>query len=302
MKSGINRNLPIVIDIEDKITALEEKITPEGIINCNIRSMTSLVGEISNYATCYHNKSPQTDKQREKYLEWINILSICNGKSIDYAKTGVIFHVPRHIARYAKPLPYFMKYAGEYYGTLNKLNKSQSNMNRLCWEIEKWHKKLKFKRYYNDFDYHIMMDDNISHDENKFMQLDSLYIEYQKEMQELGKQNAIIKNYNDYKNYFDDDLTKEEVKNTKINWNYYYNSYKDKAKLICPNQKELANLVVKLCYEKYSKKNKKFIWIVASQGILENLKQTAIKLPIEDKNGYFEYLGNRYSLQEVIFD
>ena len=83
IKSGINRNLPIVIDMEDKVTALKEEINTDNIIECTIRSMTSLVGESSNCATCYHNKSPRTDEQRKKYLEYINILSIVNGKAID---------------------------------------------------------------------------------------------------------------------------------------------------------------------------------------------------------------------------
>jgi len=126
-----------------------------------------------------------------------------------------------------------------------------------------------------------------------------LYIEYIKEMKELGKQVALSKNYEEYKNHFGEGLSKEVIINTKINWKYYYNQYKLRAKDICPNQKELANLVVELCYGKYPKKNKKFIWIVASQGVINNLKQSPLSLPIEDKNGEYEYLGRLYSLREV---
>ena len=299
MKSGIQRDLPIIIDIEDKVTALKETINEDNIVECNIRSMVSLVGEISNHATCYHNKSPQTDKQKQKYLDYINILSVCAGKSIDFAKTGILFKVPRHIVKYARPLPYFMKYVRDYYNNLKKFNKSQSNMNRLAWDIEKWHRKIRFKRTYSDFDYKIMIDDDIEFDEIKFNKLERLYLKYLKEMAELGKQNALSKNYEKYKNYFNDDLTKYEIVNTKINWKYYYEKYKKKARLICPNQKELANLVVELCYGKYPKKNKRFIWVVASPGIINNIKQTNIKLPIEDVNGEYEYLGFKYSLKEV---
>jgi len=301
MKNGIKRDLPIVIDMEDKVTALKEDINIDNIIECTIRSMTSLVGESSNCATCYHNKSPKSDEQRQKYLGYINILSIVNGKAIDFAKTGIIFNIPRHIAKYSKPLPYFMKYAGKYYKNLKKFNKSQSNLNRLAWHIEKWHKEIRFKRKFNNFNYNIMIDDSIPFDEDKFNKLEELYLEYLKEMKELGKQNAISKSYDDYKNYFgnNDKLTKQEVLNTNINWDYYFNIYKEKANDICFNQKELANLSVKLCYEKYLKKNKKFIWIIASQGIIDNLIQVNIMLPIEDENGEYEYLGNNYKLQEV---
>ena len=301
MKSGIKLDLPIVLDMEDKITALKEDINTDNIIECTIRSMTSLVGESSNCATCYHNKSPKSDEQRKKYLEWINILSIVNGKAIDFAKTGVIFNIPRHIAKYSKPLPYFMKYAGKYYKNLKKFNKSQSNLNRLAWHIEKWHKQIRFKRKFNDFDYNIMIDDSIPYNEDKFNKLEELYLEYLKEMKELGKQSAISNNYDNYKYYFDnnDKLTRQDVLNTKVNWDYYLNIYKDKANIICSNQKELANLCVKLCYEKYLKKNKKFIWTVSSQGIIDNLQQVNTELPIGDNNGDYEYLGKNYKLQEV---
>lgn len=299
IKSGINRNLPIVIDMEDKITALEEEFMKENIVECTLRSMVDLIGEASNCATSYHNKTPQTKEQKQKYLEYINILSIVNGKAIDYAKTGVLFNIPRHMAKYSKPLPYFMKYAGDYYSNLKKFNRSPSNMNRLCWVIERWHKKIRFKQTFDDFDYRIMVDESIPFDERKFKRLERLYLHYLKTIQELGKQSALSKSYENYKYYFDDDLTKEEVLNTTINWNYYYERYSRIANMICLNPKELANLIVKLCYEKYPKKNKKFIWIIAGQGILENLKQTKVLLPTENENGQYEYLGRKYSLKEV---
>ena len=224
---------------------------------------------------------------------------MCAGKSIDYAKTGIIFHVPRHIAKYAKPLPYFMKYVGDYYRKIKRFNKAQSNMNRLAWDIEKWHKEIRFKRKYKDFDYNIMIDENISLNQDKMDKLEEIYLDFLKKMKELGKQNALSKNYDEYKDYFGDDVSKEEVMNTKINWNYYYDQYRMMAEKICHNKKELANLAVKLCYEKHPKKNKKFMWIVAGEGIVENIKQVDIMLPIEDRNGEYEYLGNTYKLQEV---
>lgn len=298
IKSGINRELPIVIDIEDKITAKEEEISDEGVIESTIRSMVSLVGELSNYATCYHNKTPQTEKQKQKYLEYINILSIINGKSIDFAKTGVIFHAPRHIVKYAKPLPYFMKYAGKYYGSMGKLSKAKSNLNRLSWDIEKWEKKIRFKHKYKEFNYKIMIDEDILWNIDIFNEIEQLYLDFDKQSKELQKQTGLQKDYQQYINYFNG-LNKEEILNTKVNWGYYYQIYKDKVKQICPNNKELANYAVELCYSKFPKKSKKFMWIVASQGILDNIKQQPIQLPIEDENGQYEYLGYKYNLKEV---
>jgi hypothetical protein len=298
MKSGINQNLPVVIDIDDKITALEEEINEVNIIDCQIRSMVSLVGEISNYATCYHNKMAKTEDQKQKYLGYINLLSVINGKSIDYSKTGILWHVPRHIAKYSKPLPYFIKYAGEYYKNKKLLSKAQSNLNRLAFAVEKWEKKIRFKKKYKEFNYNIMIDNNIEFNQDKYNKIEQLYIEFDSEMKDLRKLSGMLKNPDEYKDYFED-MSKKQMIETEIHWGYYYELYKNKAKQICKNNKELANLVVKLCYEKYPKKSKKFIWIVAGQGIVENLKQQNIQLPIKDKNGNYEYLGKYYKLQEV---
>ena len=83
MKKGVNRDIPIVIDIEDKVTVLEEEDTPENRLKVTLRGMNSLIGETSNCATSYHNKQPQTQKQKDKYESYIDLLSVINGKAIN---------------------------------------------------------------------------------------------------------------------------------------------------------------------------------------------------------------------------
>ena len=205
--------------------------------------------------------------------------------------------MPRHIARVAKPIPYFMKYASEYYSKLKKFNKSQSNMNRLCFAIEKMVNEIRFKRKYKDFDYNIMIDNTIPFDEYKFKQLEELYLEFSKEISELGKQNSMLKNKDVYENYFSN-LDKKIFEYTDINWEFYYEKYKKRANEIA-EQKELANMAVELCYKRYKTKSKKFIWIISGQGVIDNIIQTKIELPIQDINGKYEYLGKKYNLKEV---
>lgn len=79
MMKGVDRNAKIVIDIEDKVTALAEKDTIQNRTACIMRSLKSLIGEISNYASCYHNKTPKTEKQKETYARYVDLLSITNG-------------------------------------------------------------------------------------------------------------------------------------------------------------------------------------------------------------------------------
>ena len=80
--SGVDRSCPVVIDVEDKITALSEDVVPENVLKLIKRTLHSMIGETSNCATAYHNKIAGTEEQRKKYQNYVNLLSIINGKSI----------------------------------------------------------------------------------------------------------------------------------------------------------------------------------------------------------------------------
>jgi hypothetical protein len=293
IKSGVDREVSVVMDIDDKITALAEEDTAENRLALVLRTMNSLIGETSNCATGYHNKMPKTIEQKKKYESYIDLLSVINGKAIDYAKTGVLFNIPRHIAKYSKPLPYFMKYANNYYNSLAKFSKANSNMNRLCFELEKWDRKIRFKRTYKNFDYQIMINKDIEIDQKIYKKIEDIFLKFCKEMNELSKDQAVIRKYGSQ------GVSKEDTSNFVLNWREYYKKYSDLCAKKCPDKKMLANIAVQLCYISHPHKNKKFMWIVAADGILENIKQVDIKLPLFSKYGDYEYLGKRYFLKEI---
>lgn len=297
MKSGVDRNIPIMIDVDDKITTIKERETPQARLTVILRGMISLIGEGSNRASAYHNKMPKSKEQKELYNKYIDILATCVGKSIDYRKTGVLFNIPRHIAKYAKPLPYFMKYASDYYSKLHKFSMTNSNMNRLCREIERWEKKIRYKRTYKDFDWTIMVNENIPHNDETFYQIEQIYLEFSKLMAEMGKEAAMFRKYDEYKEELKDWIDKKTAKDFVFNWNYYYELYRRRCRQVCPDIQELANYAVKLCYEKYPARNKKFMWQVAGDGIVKNIVAVDICLPVKDENGDRCYLGKRYSMK-----
>ena len=80
MMSGVDHNAKIVIDIEDKVTALKEEYNIQNRTNCIIRSLRSSIGEISNFASAYHNKKPKTEEQKQRYENYVDLLSVVNGK------------------------------------------------------------------------------------------------------------------------------------------------------------------------------------------------------------------------------
>lgn len=296
MKRGVDRTVPIVIDVDDKITAKAEEDNKENRLELMKRTMKSLIGEYSNYASAYHNKCPSSEEQREKYRKMIDTISVVVGKSIDYAKTGVLFLMPSYIAKYGRPLPYFMKYRSEYYAR-QELSKANSNMNRLAFDLEKWERNVKWKYDFKDFDYTIMLSGKEINKE-KFAAVEKIYVEFCREMQELSKDQSRVRRYED------EDiraaLTKYDAIHFTIDWNYYYQKYKDGCAAVCPDQSELADICVKLCYEKYPKRQAKFMWLVAGEGILENLKpdENAL-LPKRDDSGDGEYLGLKYSMAPI---
>ena len=297
MQSGVDENAPIVLDMEDKITAIVEEDTTEARFKLTMRTLKSLIGEYSNYASAYHNKCPQTQETKDKYSKYIDVISVTVGKAIDSVKCGVIFHMPRHIAKYGRPLPYFMKYRKEYY-MRQKLSRAPSNMNRLCWELENWHKTLRWKSTARNFDYTIMLDNSVNVDSDIAEQIEQLFLEFYKEKKELADDQRRVRAYKD--ETIRAAMSKYDAQHFVIDWSYYFERYKIACAGICQNQIMLANIVVKLCYEKYPKKSSQFMWVVAEDAILNNIRQLPkIKLPIIDNGGNYEYLGRKYSIVEV---
>lgn len=306
MIKGVDRNAPIVLNLDEKLTALSEPITKEGKTALILRTLVSLIGEVSNAASCYHNKCPKTDDTRRKYQSYIEILSIVNSFAIDFAKTGYIMQIPYHIAKYSKPFPYFMRYISDYYEHLYKMGEkssagakfsmSRSNMNQLSFFIEKFHdKEIKWKIKGCDFDHHIMMDDTIEVDEEIEKQIEEKYKQFQRDVKQMSTLEKKLHNYDEYKEELGD-WTKQEAINYQTNWQSFFDKYRNECEKICPDKKMLANIAVKICYEKYPKKTKKFLWKVAAEGVLSNIDQMNFSLPVKDPNGNFIYLGKRYNI------
>ena len=297
MMEGVRRDLPSVIDVEDKITALSEEDTPEGRYALTLRTMKSLIGEYSNYASVYHNKCPQTAEQKQKYMDYVSIISVITGKAIDQVKCGVIFYMPKFISKYGRPLPWFMRYRSEYYAR-QKLSRAPSNMNRLCWDIERWEKRIRWRRTYKDFDYRIMLNEDVRGTQDVEDAIDTVYAEFCKEMRELAFDQTRIRRQEGT-----DGVSAYDAAHFVVDWGYYYEKYKQRCREICPDPSLLANICVRLHYEKHPTWNAKFMWIVAEEGLLANIhREEFVNLPVRDANGPYTYLGRRYSMLPVVPD
>lgn len=299
MQEGVHRDIPIVIDVEDKAAAMVEPDTVEGRVALTMRTMKSLIGEYSNYSSAYHNKCPRSDEQKQLYEKYVDQISILTGKAIDQAKTGIFYKMPPHIAKMGRPLPYFMKYRKEYYAN-QKLSMAPSNMNRLCIEMEKWHKKLRWGRA-PQFDYTVMLDEQVSVQVDVYEQLREVFLSYNKEMAILQAEQRRVRAYQDED--IRAQVTKFDAQYYTVNWAYYYEMYRQKCHEICPDEKMLANAAVLLQYRDYPNVDSKFMWVVAEQGLLDNIKPAEKRLlPKRDPDGSELYLGRRYSMVEVPYN
>lgn len=296
---GIDPNLPITLDIEDKITAIENKYTLENLIDFTLVSMDSRIGEISNCASSYHNKNANSKDNKKKYNDYTCLLSVINGKEIDYAKTGVRWNVPFVISKYAKPLPYFLKYK---YPHIKEVSNSKSAMNEHCWFIEKWQRNLKYNRIFKDTSY-CMIDNKIPFNDEKYEIVKRIFDMYKREYKEIKLQEKMSRNYEMFKDFWLG-MTKEEVENTKVNWDIIYDKYREILSDAIPNQCELANYIINLIYIENKGRHNTFAWEVATEGIISNLRtnrKEPLLLPKECNSGdeeAVEYLGKYYKLEE----
>lgn len=206
--------------------------------------------------------------------------------------------MPRKISKYAKPLPYFIKYKYTY---LKSFDMSKTKMNEHCWFIEEWEKKVKKKSKVNTS--HCMYDTDIEFDENTYKQVVEIFKQLRKEYKKLKHEEHMARNYDLYKEFFEG-YTREEVENSHYDWDGLYNKYKEQLDTLVPNKAELANYLVELVYnnKKGVGNSHNLLWKMAREGIMLNLKKNRVNnvlVPVESTDGTgYEYLGRYYKLTE----
>ena len=151
---------PVILDIEDKIAAKQQPYTKENIIEYEIMTRDSRIGEITNVATSIENQYTTNPKMQKIYSDYSSLLRIFQGKEIDFLKTGFRWHMNRGLRKFLKQYPYFLLHNYpeklEQYEKMRQKNKQTENqaeqlslnayhspspMNELCHYICSWEKK-----------------------------------------------------------------------------------------------------------------------------------------------------------------
>lgn len=296
-------NKPIIIDINDKISAKTKPYTKENITEYEINSRDNRIGEITNVATSILNSYTTEEQYIKQNEDNISLLRIFQGKEIDFQKTGVRWQMNKGLKRYLKKLPYFLLYRypnkmNTYY-KLKRKNKniesdndklelnayhSPSPLNELADYIDTWEKK------------NILWDKTVVDTSclilNNSLQLDD---------------KSIIKEVKHLINEFADKWRKALEKKSDESIDGIYDStkilidtYKNKLSSLNSDEELLANYVIKVSYLNLST-SKVLAWRGYGDYIIKNLKENTptkkrsmiIETPYKTDNSY-EYLGKYY--------
>lgn len=169
----------------------------------------------------------------------------------------------------------------EYYEKLMPVGNNPCTINRIAWLFENT-----FQSYISeyvkkkDFDYSILKS-GVEYSKKDYQKIEKMKLEYEdsvKYYQQLSNKQR---------------LDKDEVS---INRDMMLLKFKAKCEKICPNEKELCDIIIDLCYS--STKSKQFAWDICGEVIIENLLKKnnyIINYPVlVSSNGDFEFGGEQF--------
>ena len=310
LDSKINKN--IIVDIEDKATAISRPYNKENITEYEVMTRDSRIGEITNVGTSIENKYITNTEIKRLYSDFSSLLRIFQGKEIDYIKTGLRWQMNKGLRKHLKQLPYFLLYKyPQKMKTYNKLREANKNavsdsekvklnayhspspMNELCEYICMWEKKK------------IMWDNNIDN------LIDTRCLIVNNDLDLSDKK--VVKVCRRYINEYSDALRK--YLNAKNNGKSdesafafdeivksFMSRLKDSLKL---DNELIANYVIDTSYKSMSI-SKSFAWAAYGDYIIKNLNENSnprkhisiVEVPY-NTNGSYEYLGKYYEFKEA---
>lgn len=303
---------PIILDVEDKVTAKSKQYTKENIVEYEVMTRDNRIGEITNVATSIENRYTTNQDIQKTYDDYSSLLRIFQGKEIDFLKTGFRWHMNKSLRKHLKQLPYFLLYnypsKMKTYKTLIEKNKkiknntdklklnayhSPSPMNELCDYICTWEKKnILWNNSMDDLidTRCLIVNNDLELTDKKVIRIVRRYInEY---ADEIRKHINLRKHNSDGDNNFDMDKLVEKYKVNLLNE-------------LLLDETVIANYVIKVSYNSFSI-SKSLAWSAYGDYIIENLKNNSNpkryisinEIPYKTNDSY-EYLGKYYEFREA---
>ena len=189
-----------------------------------------------------------------------------------------------------------LKYLKEYdYGI--PLNTANCIMNKLSLYMENIKFDIKNLTKEDNFDYTILLNCDINIDENDKIYKDIINI-YKNFSSDTHLHMVLTESEKNGDSEIREELEQNDADSLKELYKYYETQLLSK----CSNIDILTNIIVDICYRKHKNYNKDFLWNICEDGLIKNImrnKQDIILIPVKNKNGYIEYLSEKYNVVEV---
>jgi len=177
----------------------------------------------------------------------------------------------------------------DYYNRLMPVGNNPCTINRISWLFEDVFQSYlaEYDKYY-EFDYSILKS-GVEYSINDYQRISQIKFEYDDSLryyQQLANKKR---------------LDKDEVS---VNRGIMLQKFKSQCEEICPNEKELCDIVIDMCYS--SSKSKQFAWDICGEVIIKNLLQKnnhMIHYPVlVNSDGEFEFGGEQFIICEKKFE
>lgn len=301
---------PIILDIEDKVTAKAKPYTKENIIEYEVMTRDNRIGEITNVATSIENRYAVNDDIKKLYSDYSSLLRVFQGKEIDFIKTGFRWHMNSGLRKYMKQLPYFLLFnypkKMKTFLSLREKNKgieksedkvklnayfSPSPMNELCDYICTWEKKR------------VLWDNDI----NNLVDTRCLIIDNDLDLSNKKVMRICRKYINDYASEIKKHLNVRDNsagKHDSFPMGLLIDEFKSRiTKDLNMDEYLIANYIIKVSYSSLSI-SKSLAWSAYGEYIILNLKNNtnpkrniSIKEVPYKTNDSYEYLGKYYEFE-----
>jgi len=301
---------PIILDIEDKVTAKPKPYTKENIIEYEVMTRDNRIGEITNVATSIENRYAINDDVKKLYSDYSSLLRVFQGKEIDFIKTGFRWHMNNGLRKYMKQLPYFLlfNYPKKMKSFLSlceknkhiekkedklKLNAyhSPSPMNELCDYVCTWEKK------------NILWDSNI----NNLVDTRCLIIDNDLDLSDKRVMRICRKYINDYASEIKRHINLRDNSGNDhdcFSMDFLIDDFKARISRDLGFSDDLtANYIIKVSYGSLSI-SKSLAWSAYGDYIIQNLKSNtnpkrniSIREVPYKTNDSYEYLGKYYEFE-----
>lgn len=180
-----------------------------------------------------------------------------------------------------------MKVFLDYYKRFMPVGNGACVVNRICWIFENIFDGYLSKKYVQpQFDYTILKTD-AEYNNKTYNLLLQIYQEYKNRLDAFQSKT---------KNERIDSFDILQQKQVLANW------FKRTCEEICPNEDELCNILLDMCYQ--SEKSKQFVWDICGEKIISNLHKKnngVIHYPVKVKeNEDFEYCGEKFKISKKV--